>query len=185
MNPAIHETLGRLLCAAEAFVVELDSLHRLACAGNPMLAVFARDAMRRFFGVHTQLKEIELLRSREPLLGYPFAPRGDAAPAPNSGIRPERTSTTTDGTLPLSSPAAKASQVASTASPNQPRSRLEDWPPLMTKKQLAAMLRVSERHIERLVKQRQLPIVRLSRRAVRFRRDAVWAAIGRMEQDAF
>lgn len=55
---------------------------------------------------------------------------------------------------------------------------------LMTGKELAAELKCSPRHIQRLAKARVIPKVTISARCVRYRRDAVLAALICREQEA-
>lgn len=55
---------------------------------------------------------------------------------------------------------------------------------LLTKNELAAVLNCSERHVERLVQLRRIPIVRLSSRCVRFRLNAVLNALAKLEVEA-
>jgi len=50
---------------------------------------------------------------------------------------------------------------------------------LVTKRELAAILRLSPRTIENLAKRRAIPVCRLSARCVRYSLDAVLRALGR------
>ncbi len=55
---------------------------------------------------------------------------------------------------------------------------------LLTKEELAGVLKCSERHVERLVSRRRIPIVRLSTRCVRFRLGSVMNALAKIETEA-
>jgi hypothetical protein len=58
-------------------------------------------------------------------------------------------------------------------------------PDLLTKVQLARdVLQCSPRHVERLQRNRTIPVVRLSSRCVRYSRQRVLAAISKREQEA-
>jgi hypothetical protein len=57
-------------------------------------------------------------------------------------------------------------------------------PALLTKAQLAGELQCSPRHVERLQKERKIPVVRLSSRCVRYSRERVLSALARCEQEA-
>lgn len=61
---------------------------------------------------------------------------------------------------------------------------VEKAPALLTKQQIAAELQCSTRHIERLQRARRIPVVRLSARCVRYRRESVLAALARLEVEA-
>lgn len=50
---------------------------------------------------------------------------------------------------------------------------------LVTKRELAAILRLSPRTIENLAKRRAIPVCRISARCVRYAPDAVLRALGR------
>lgn len=54
---------------------------------------------------------------------------------------------------------------------------------LLTRADLAAELQCSERHIQRLMARHVIPFIRISRKCVRFRRDAVLVALVRREVD--
>lgn len=54
---------------------------------------------------------------------------------------------------------------------------------LITKSQLARELQCSERHLQRLMARRVIPFIRVSPKCVRFRREAVLAALVRREVD--
>ncbi|HPA19078.1 MAG TPA: hypothetical protein PLU30_15125 [Verrucomicrobiae bacterium] len=56
--------------------------------------------------------------------------------------------------------------------------------PLLTKTQLAELLECSKRHIDNLVRRRAIPIVRTSKRFVRFNLENVLAALQRFESQA-
>lgn len=56
-------------------------------------------------------------------------------------------------------------------------------PLLITKSQLARELQCSERHLQRLMARRVIPFIRVSPKCVRFRREAVLAALVRREVD--
>lgn len=55
---------------------------------------------------------------------------------------------------------------------------------LLTRDQLAAELKCSPRHIQRLARARVIPVIVISRHCVRYRRDAVLAALIRREVEA-
>lgn len=52
---------------------------------------------------------------------------------------------------------------------------------LLTRADLAAELQCSERHIQRLMARHTIPFIRISRKCVRFRREAVLNALIRRE----
>ncbi len=53
--------------------------------------------------------------------------------------------------------------------------------PLLTKKELAAVIQCSERHIERLQHNRKIPFVKISGKLIRYSRASVMRAIAEME----
>ena len=55
---------------------------------------------------------------------------------------------------------------------------------LLTKKELADVLRCSERQIERLQLARKIPFILLSKKMIRYRRDSVLRALLKMEPEA-
>jgi hypothetical protein len=55
-------------------------------------------------------------------------------------------------------------------------------PALLTKKQLAKLLQCSPRHIERLQRERKIPVVRLTPGFVRYSRERVLNALTKFEQ---
>lgn len=55
-------------------------------------------------------------------------------------------------------------------------------PAYLSKQQLATQLGVSPRFIEKLVERKVLPVVRISRRCVRFHLPRVEAALARLEE---
>ena len=55
---------------------------------------------------------------------------------------------------------------------------------LLTKEELAGVLRCSERQIERLQLARKIPFVKLSGRMIRYRRESVLRALVKMETEA-
>ena len=55
---------------------------------------------------------------------------------------------------------------------------------LLTKKELAGVLRCSERQIERLQLARKIPYILLSKKMIRYRRDSVLRALVKMETEA-
>ena len=58
-------------------------------------------------------------------------------------------------------------------------------PALLTKAQLAGELQCSPRHVERLQRERKIPVIRLSTRCVRYSRERVLSALARgCEQEA-
>lgn len=58
-------------------------------------------------------------------------------------------------------------------------------PALLTKVQLAGELQCSPRHVERLQRERKIPVIRLSARCVRYSRERVLLALARgCEQEA-
>lgn len=61
---------------------------------------------------------------------------------------------------------------------------IEKYPALLTKAQLAQELQCSQRYIEKLQRARRIPVLRLTRGCVRYRRDAVFAALARLEVEA-
>jgi excisionase family DNA binding protein len=54
---------------------------------------------------------------------------------------------------------------------------------LLTKGELAAELRCSVRQIERLQHARKIPFLKISGRMIRYRRDAVFAALAKIETE--
>lgn len=59
--------------------------------------------------------------------------------------------------------------------------RTHDDHDLLTKDELAKRLRLTRRGVECLLARRVIPVIRLSRRCVRFSWDAVQAALARLE----
>jgi excisionase family DNA binding protein len=55
---------------------------------------------------------------------------------------------------------------------------------LLTKEELAGVLKCSERQIERLQLARKIPFVKFSGRMIRYRRDSVLRALVKMETEA-
>jgi excisionase family DNA binding protein len=55
---------------------------------------------------------------------------------------------------------------------------------LLTKEELAGVLKCSERQIERLQVARKIPFVKLSGRMIRYRRESVLRALVKMETEA-
>ena len=55
---------------------------------------------------------------------------------------------------------------------------------LLTKEELAGVLKCSERQIERLQLARKIPFVKFSGRMIRYRRDSVFRALVKMETEA-
>lgn len=66
----------------------------------------------------------------------------------------------------------------------QPLSPSPKPPALLTKEEIAKELQCSPRHIERLQRAKKIPVIRLSAKCVRYRRDGVLAALARLETAA-
>jgi hypothetical protein len=58
---------------------------------------------------------------------------------------------------------------------------LPPFPSLLKKPEIARELRCSQRHVERLQRERRIPVIRLSERCVRYRLEAVLAALANPE----
>jgi excisionase family DNA binding protein len=61
---------------------------------------------------------------------------------------------------------------------------LNDLPPLLTMEQLCGLLAVNRRTVERRVAAGDIPALRLSKRAVRFRRDSIAAYLASLERSS-